>query len=442
MTAHVSFHTPKVRESEGVRVKQTLEAESLAGLADAARGRCLTLAVLAIFFAAVQPPNHFAVNAVGLAVFALLPWLQLYYARRKGLRSWTSYLFAGLDLLVMTVLLLVANPWAADDDYPQMMARFGVFAFYFMLLAGTALTYEPRLALATGIAAGVLWMLGALGQVLFLDSETAPLWGNSPPEILLDPSAVLLQARLNEAVAIAITGVLLAMAVARARDLVLSEAATARERANLARYFAPTVVDALSHQDAPLASVREQPVAVLFADIVGFTHLAEQESPQETIALLRDFHSRLEDCVFSQGGTLDKFLGDGLMATFGNPTVNPEDADNALNAARAMMATIGQWNGERVRAGQPSVQLSLGLHYGPVVIGNVGPERRLEWAVLGDTVNVASRLEGCSRSLGVTLVVSEALIAALHNPALAEGLRPAAPQQLRNREEPVAIRVV
>ncbi len=442
MTAQDTLDTPKTQQSEGFRLEQTLEAESLAGLADAARGRCLLLAVLAIFFAAVQPPAYFAVNAVGLAVFAILPWLQLYYARRKGLRSWTSYLFAGLDLLVMTLLLLVANPWAAGDDYPQMMARYGIFAFYFMLLAGAALTYEPRLALATGIAAGVLWMLGAAAQSLFLESKTAPLWGNSPLELMLDPSAVLLQARLNEAVAIAITGVLIAMAVARARDLVLSEAATARERANLARYFAPTVVDALSHQDDPLASVREQPVAVLFADIVGFTHLAEEESPQETIALLRDFHSRLEDCVFSHGGTLDKFLGDGLMATFGNPTVDPDDADNALNAARAMMASIGEWNAERIREGQASVQLSLGLHYGPVVIGNVGSERRLEWAVLGDTVNVASRLEGCSRSLGVTLVVSEALIAALHDPSLAEGLRPAAPQQLRNRDEPVAIRVL
>ncbi len=442
MTAQDTFDRPKTRQIEGFRVERTLETESLAGLADAARGRCVTLAALAIFFAAVQPPSNFAVNAVGLAVFATLPWLQLYYARRKGLRSWTSYLFAGLDLLVMTLLLLVANPWAAGDDYPQMMARYGIFAFYFMLLAGAALTYEPRLALATGIAAGVLWMLGAVGQVLFLDSKTVPLGGDSPLELVLDPSAVLLQARLNEAVAIAITGVLIAMAVSRARDLVLREAATARERANLARYFAPTVVDALSHQDEPLASVREQPVAVLFADIVGFTHLAEEESPQETIALLRDFHSRLEDCVFSHGGTLDKFLGDGLMATFGNPTVDPDDADNALNAARAMMASIGQWNAERIREGQASVQLSLGLHYGPVVIGNVGSERRLEWAVLGDTVNVASRLEGCSRSLGVTLVVSEALIAALHDPAQAEGLRPAAPQQLRNRDEPVPVRVL
>ena len=78
MTAHDSFHTPETREGEGVRVERTLEAESLAGLADAARGRCLLLAVLAIFFAAVQSPSNFAVNAAGLAVFAVLPWLQLY----------------------------------------------------------------------------------------------------------------------------------------------------------------------------------------------------------------------------------------------------------------------------------------------------------------------------------------------------------------------------
>ncbi len=427
-------------ETQDDALARTLEAESLAALAMSARGRLVTIAVLAVFFAVIQSPRLFAINLAGLAIFAMLPFLHLRYARRQGMRSWSSYLFACLDLVVLTLLLFVANPWVDGAEYPQMIARYGIFAFYFIFLANTALTYEPTLALVTGIAAAALWMLAAGGQILFLESTIAQPW-NYDRTAFLDPSAVLLHPRLNEAIAIALTGALLASAVARGRHLVLSQAAISRERANLARYFAPTVVEALSRQDEPLAAVREQPIAVLFADIVGFTRLAERQSPQDTIALLRDFHARLEDCVFRYHGTLDKFLGDGLMATFGNPAASEADADNALKAAQAMIKEIAQWNAAREQAGQEPVQLSLGLHYGPVVLGNIGAERRLEWAVLGDTVNVASRLEGRSRALGVALVVSEALVERLTDPALAADLHPAEPQRLHNRAEPVAVRI-
>ena len=107
---------------------------------------------------------------------------------------------------------------------------------------------------------------------------------------------------------------------------------------------------------------------------------------------LREFHARMEQEVFRHKGTLDKYLGDGLMATFGTPFAGNADASNALRCAQAMMAAVDRWNGERQAAGEPPICVSFGLHYGPVVLGDIGLTC-LEFAVIGSTVNAASRLE-------------------------------------------------
>ena len=136
-------------------------------------------------------------------------------------------------------------------------------------------------------------------------------------------------------------------------------------------------------------------MAVLFVDIVGFTRFASERDPQAVIEILRGFHSRMEAEVFRHGGTLDKYLGDGLMATFGTPFPSDQDAINALRCARAMIDSLARWNAERRAAGEPEIAGSFGLHYGPVVLGDIGANR-LEFAVIGNTVNVASRLMASS----------------------------------------------
>ena len=115
------------------------------------------------------------------------------------------------------------------------------------------------------------------------------------------------------------------------------------------------MVDQLSHNDEPLKQVRTQNIAVLFVDIVGFTSYAADRSPEETIQTLREFHGRMETEVFRHHGTLDKYLGDGLMATFGTPVAGERDASNALECALAMIETIQKWNLERRRAGEPDL---------------------------------------------------------------------------------------
>ena len=216
-----------------------------------------------------------------------------------------------------------------------------------------------------------------------------------------------------------------------------------RERGNLARYFSPNVVEELSKNDEPLKQVRTQNVAVLFVDIVGFTAFADVRTPEEVVRTLREFHALMEQEVFRHSGTLDKYLGDGLMATFGTPFVGEADASNALRCAQAMTATVDTWNGERKAAGEAPIRVSFGLHYGPVVLGDIG-QTCLEFAVIGSTVNAASRLEALTRSLDCELVASEDLVKrakselgsadAAFRPLMAE-----APQTIRGLEHPIAI---
>jgi adenylate cyclase len=183
---------------------------------------------------------------------------------------------------------------------------------------------------------------------------------------------------------------------------------------------------------------------VLFVDIVGFTRLAEASTPVQVISLLREFHGRVARVVFQNEGTLDKLIGDCAMATFGTPASGPTDATRAVTCCLAIAAEIDAWNAERRGSGLELIRIGIGAHFGRVVIGDIGDERRLEFAVLGDTVNVASRLEALTRTLSTTVLMSDDLVtAARREGAAGDGLL--APlgrigeQRLRNRDKPMVV---
>ncbi|MBM3517943.1 MAG: adenylate/guanylate cyclase domain-containing protein [Alphaproteobacteria bacterium] len=202
------------------------------------------------------------------------------------------------------------------------------------------------------------------------------------------------------------------------------------------------MVEALAATDEPFGSVRRENVAVLFADIVDFTELSEQHPPERVIALLREFHGRMAQVVLAHGGTLHKFLGDRLMATSGTPQAAADDPARALECARAMQAAIEEWNGTRAANGWRPVRVGIGLHFGPVVLGEVGDDNRIEYAVVGDTVNVASRLERLTRELDVPIVISDDLVRRVREVrggADINGLTPAAATAPRGRTAETAI---
>src|SRR3954454_13554580 len=212
--------------------------------------------------------------------------------------------------------------------------------------------------------------------------------------------------------------------IARMRELERRRAASERARVNLSRYFSPNLVEMLAERDEPLGAVRRQTVAVLFVDIVGFTRMAERMPPEAVVTLLRDFHDRMTAQIFECGGTVEKYIGDAIFAVFGLPTPGADDPLNALRCAEGMIAALAAWNAERVRDGEPPLDIGIGLNHGPAVIGDVGSEHGLSFTVIGDTVNTAARLQGLTRVLNTPLVVGDPLVRAIRELPRAHGAYP------------------
>jgi adenylate cyclase len=164
-------------------------------------------------------------------------------------------------------------------------------------------------------------------------------------------------------------------------------------RANFERYFAPNVAAEIArHQQAILLGGERRPMTVLFADIRNFTPMAERMEPDAIAALLTDYFTEMVEVIFEHGGTLDKFIGDALMALWGAPIAHPDDARRAYQAAVAMQQTVEGLNQRWSAAGRPTISVGIGINHGDVFVGNIGSHRRLEYTVIGDVVNVAQRL--------------------------------------------------
>jgi adenylate cyclase len=177
-------------------------------------------------------------------------------------------------------------------------------------------------------------------------------------------------------------------------------------RTNLERFFTPSVAARIvESEDTVRPGGDKRPVAVLFSDIRGFTAISEQMNPFQMAKLLSDYFSEMVDCVFRHGGTLDKFMGDALMAQWGAPVGTPDDVDRALRAAFDMLNALDKLNARWAIEGRPTMQAGIGLNFGEAFAGNIGSERRLEYTVIGDTVNTASRL--CSAAAPGEILITE-----------------------------------
>jgi adenylate cyclase len=178
-------------------------------------------------------------------------------------------------------------------------------------------------------------------------------------------------------------------------------------RANYGRFMPEYVVkQMLENPDSFKLGGVNQTVTILFADIRGFTAFSERENPEKVVGLLNRYFTAMSEIIFAHGGTLDKYIGDGLMAIFGAPTATPEDAKNALKTATAMQRRLATLNKELESEGISRVHVGIGLHTGVATIGYIGSEQRSEYTAIGDTVNLASRLESSAR--GGQILVSEA----------------------------------
>jgi adenylate cyclase len=443
-----AFPGNSLRERLRGRIEHGLSAEAAAGRQLALRGRTVALVAIALLVAILSPyPGVlfyealiFLLMVLGFGRFAL---------ERSGLfRGWHDYLLIALDCGLLAFTLLCPNPLTPFDYPPQLGLHFGNFAYFYVLLAGLAIGFQPKRVLWGGAMGALAWLIGVAWLTSLPGTILDPPGGDGFPamlEAMFIPTFIDLSSVVEDVAVFMIVAALMATVVARSRRLVERQSLLERQRSNLARYFPPATVDRLANQDKALAQTREEDAAVLFFDLVGFTHWAERHSPAEVIRMLREVHARIESAVFAHDGTLDKFIGDGAMATFGTVEHGPREATNALSCAVSIVDAFDNWIAQRSRLGQMQLRISIGVHYGRVVVGDVGTDRRMEFGVLGDAVNVASRLEELTRELKSRAAISRAVADAAREEtggeaaALISRFRDCGQWKLRGREQPVDV---
>ncbi|HLN10721.1 MAG TPA: adenylate/guanylate cyclase domain-containing protein [Xanthobacteraceae bacterium] len=442
------------------RMADAFAAEEWKGVRLAFRLRLIALALTAMFLRILTPGLEVLYTYALLLGFVVIGLLSLIRDPARSAPSparWTRWLLPFADLALVTFAVIQPNPFGREE-WLTLPLRLGLDNALWLLLfvALATLTYSPRQVLWTGISAAICWTaatlwIGNLPGVAFA-FRFGQGWEALPPEqqavavssyFAHGVSGTLLAKQMF--VLLVVSGIL-AAAVQRSRSLVLRQARIEGERAQLARYFSANMVEQLADADRPLGEVHTETVAVLFADIVGFTGLSETQAPEQVIGMLREFHARMQAVVFAHQGTLDKYLGDGLMATFGTPRPGPRDAANALAAVRDMADALQAWNLTRQRLGAAPIRIGIGLHWGPVVLGDIGGDNRLEFATIGDTVNVASRLEHMTRELDAEIVASAAVVVAAkaaiphaESERLLAGFERAPPRPVRGRSAELEI---
>ena len=424
------------------------------GLRFLLRVRLVVLAAVALWLITNYAPLRLTLGLLTVAAFALSGIAQYQLGRRWGRPVFWAGVFTVLEVALLVIVVLA--PFTFPEDWPpQMQLRLVTVFYLYIYVAGTVLSYSPSLVVWTGALTALAWGVGHHVLLRLPGTVTAhgPLIdtpGLSPTGSLalyLDPRFVSDAAWRTQTVLLLLLTLVLAAAVARSRSLLRRQVADHLARANLARYFSPNVVDMLASAGPNPTAARDQRVAVLFADIRGFTRISESVGAVRTMALLQGFHERVTRVIFEHDGTLEKYIGDAVMATFGTPSSGPDDASRALRCAVTLAAETSRWSAERLAQGELPVEIGIGAHYGEAVVGSIGDGQRLDYLVIGDTVNVTSRLERLTREMDAQIVVSDELLTRARaeggaTDGLLQRFTPRGEVRVAGRDQPVTVWVV
>ncbi len=371
-------------------------------------------AVYAITPKAFPPTVPFEPVPIVLGGYAVITAIRLALARAGRLTRPLVLLSAVIDVTVLMITI-----WSFHLQYgvePSVYLKAPTLLYVFILIALRALRLESAPVLVTGVAAMVGW--GALFAYALV--EAGPEAVTRDWVSYMTSGRILVGAEIDKLLAIGATTGVLAVAVIRARRLMLREAAERRATEDLSRFFAPGVAETIreAELDHSQPGARRE-ATVLVTDLKGFSALAASHSAEATLAILGEYHARIVPLIHRHGGAIDKYLGDGILATFGAVRPEPEHAARGMAALCAILHEGEAWRLERAAAGLPAPAVCAAMDAGPVTLGVVGFDGRYEFTILGDVVNRVVKLDKLGRGYGAAATVTEEAYAA---GAAADGL--------------------
>ncbi len=353
-----------------------------------------------------------------LGLYLAFSILRLILAYRGFAAAW----FLALSVLV-DMSILMALIWSFHIQYEQPAAFYlkaPTLLYVFIFIALRALRFSAGFVLLAGAAAATGWLL-----MLYyaLATSTAPNMGVTRDYVAyMTSNHILIGAEFDKVITILLSTAILAIALWRARRLLVQSVVEGQAHQDLERFFAPEIahqiVSAEHRIQAGQGEIRQ--AAVLVCDIRGFTPLAMGMDPADLMALLADYQGRMVSVIQAHGGSIDKFMGDGIMATFGAALPTETFAADALRCVAALGAAAKDWHEQRKRNGQLALDIGFAVSAGPLIFGAVGDAERLEFTVIGEPVNLAAKLENANKAEAVTALSTSETLAL----AQAQGYQP------------------
>lgn len=385
----------------GHRPPDRLPARVRRAIADSQRSSevlvCLAqFAAIAFFgvFYALTPkafPADVAFEPVpmALAAYAVFTALRLWLSLRDRLTP--AFLVASILIDVAVLMLTI---WSFHLQYEQpatIYLKAPTLLYVFILIALRTLRLEPVYVVLAGAAAALGW----LSLVLYAIGTAGKMRITHDFAVYMTSQSILIGAEVDKLISIGAVTAVLTIAVIRARRLMIRSASEAHAAAELSRFLPSEVAGEIRRSDARLApgdAVRRE-AAVMVIDLRDFTALAARLPPERTFALLGAFQRRIVPAIQGRNGSIDKYLGDGAMATFGAASESASFAADALRAMEDVLAALDAWNAERAAEGEEALGFGVSVTIGDVLFGVMGEASRLEITVIGDAVNLAAKLE-------------------------------------------------
>ena len=375
-----------------------------------------------LFVVSPKPEVDFDPVPWALGIYLMLTLIRVVWAHLATLPSWSLALSVVFDMTLLMILI-----WSFHLKYDQPASFYlkaPTLLYVFIFIALRALRFEARFVLLAGVVAALGWA-ALMVYAIYIDPDDMMVTRDYI--IYLTSNSILLGAEFDKIITILLVTVIICVALVRAKGLLVRAVAEQTAAQELSRFFDPEIAQRIKASDQEiLAGTGEaRDAAIVNLDMRGFTKLAEEASPAEVMGILAEYQSRMVPVVQAHGGSIDKFMGDGIMATFGAAVPNQSYAADALRAVDAVIATAHDWRAERQQAGKRAPEVNASVATGRIVFGAVGDETRLEYTVIGDAVNLSAKLEKSNKTYKVRALCD----AATYDLAVGQGYQPPAEKQ-------------